>query len=205
VIAVLLLVLGATAPAEPTYLVERIITMGGEVRRTSVFRQGVAVVSIERPGSAKRIVRQPLTEVELSVFTQIAEESYVELGRLVSLGQALGEGRVELRLAPVGKDPLIVRYPISGVPPMAAVRVGQALDGLEAALTRLRVSREDLRDWVPSLGDRVELEDGRIVEVLEVLPDGDRLLVRAQIGEGPASIFVSAEDLRRMALRRIRK
>ncbi len=202
-IAAVLLVLGAVALAEPTYLVERVVTVGGEVRRTSVFRHGVAAFSTERSGEAKRVVRQPLTEVELSVITQIAEESYADLARFDSVGQAPGEGRVELRLAPVGRQPLVVRYKVSGVPPMGAARIGQALDGLESTLARLGASREDLRGWVPKVGDRVELEDGRIVLVLEVLPDGDRLLVRAQVGQGPASIFLSDEELRRMALRRV--
>jgi hypothetical protein len=203
VIAAVLLVLGATAPPEPTYLVERVVTVGGEVRRTSVFRNGVVVFVVQKPGEAKRVMRQPLTEVELSVITQIAEESYADLARFSSVGQAPGEGRVELRLAPIGRQPLILQYNVSGVPPMAAARVGQALDGLESTLARLGASREDLREWVPKVGERVKLEDGRIVLVLEVLPNGDRLLVRAQVGQGPASIFLSDEELRRMALRRV--
>jgi len=204
-IAAALLVLAAAAPPEPTYLIERVVTMSGVVRRTSVFRDGVAVFSTEGTGGGKRVVRQPLTEVELAAFAQIADESYSDLARLDTLGQAPGEGRVELRIAPVGKAPLIVRYAVTGVPVLAVARIGQALDGLETDMAQLRASREDLRGWIPRVGDRVELEDGRIAQVLEVLPDGKRLLVRAQIGGGPASIFVSDEELRRLALRRIRQ
>ena len=86
---------------------------------------------------------------------------------------------------------------------MAASRLTQALDGLEARLTRVNVTREDLRDWEPTIGDRVELEDGRTVEVLDFLISGETVLIRAQVGEGPASIFLSAEELRRRALRRV--
>ena len=53
--------------------------------------------------------------------------------------------------------------------------------------------------------ERLELEDGRTGQVIEVLPNGSGFLVRVQIGTGPASIFVSDEELRRIAVRRIKK
>jgi len=205
VIASFLIALAAAAPPAPTYLVERIVTIEGSVRRTSVFRNGVAVFVVQKKGEAKRVLRQPLTEVELSVLVQVVEEGYGDLARVESGGQAPVEGRVEMRLAPVGRAPLTVEYPVSAVPPFAAARISQALDGLEANLVQLGGTREDLRAWWPKVGDRAVLDDGRTVLVLEAIPDGDRTILRLQIGDGPASVFMSDEDLRNKALRRVGK
>ncbi len=204
-IAAALLALAAAAPPDPTYLVERVVTIESAVRRTSVFRNGVAVFVVQKPGEARRVLRQPLTEVELSVLVQVVEDGYADLARVDREGHAPVEGSVEMRLAPVGRPPLTLRYPVSAVPAFAAARISQALDGLEANLVRLGGPREDLRGWVPKVGDRVVLEDGRTVLVLEAMPDGDRLILRVQIGDGPASVFMSDEELRNKALRRVGK
>lgn len=204
-IAAVLLAAAAVAAADPTYVVERVVTLGGEVRRTSVFRNGVAVVVREKAGEEKRVLRQPLNEIELQVLTQIVNESYPDLTRFGSVGQSPVEGMVDLRLAPPGREPLVVRFPLTGVQGLGAARIGQALDGLEARMTGPAGIREDLRDWQPNVGDCLELEDARVGQVIEVLPNGPGFLVRVEIGTGPASIFVSDAELRRITVRRIKK
>jgi hypothetical protein len=199
------LVLAAAAAADPTYIVERVVTVGGEVRRTSVFRNGVAVVVREKTGEKKRVLRQQLTEIELQVLTQVVDEGYPDVARGSGIGQSPLEGRVELRLAPPGREPLVVCYPIAGVQGLGATRIGQALDGLEARMTSPGGIREDLRTWEPTVGEWLELEGGRTGQVIEVLPNGTGFLVRVQIGNGPASMFVTDDELRRMAVRRIKK
>lgn len=203
--AALLLVLVGAAAASPSYLVERVVTLGGTSTRLSVFRNGVAVLARSAPGETGSLVRQPLSEVEVQVLTQVVEECYPELVRFGELGKGPGEGTVELRLAPQGKEPLLIRFALTAAPTLATSRLTQALDGVAARLERTNVSREDLHDWEPKVGERVELEDGRVVEVLEVLVGGNGIMVHAQVGEGPVSIFLSAEDLRRLALRRVAK
>ena len=141
----------------------------------------------------------------MQVLTQIVEESYPDLARLGSPSQSPVPGNIELRLAPPGREPLVIRFPPAGVQALGAARIGQALDGLEERMTRPGGIREDLRGWQPNVGDWLELEDGRTVQVIEVLQNGPNLLVRAQIGNGPASIFMSDEELRRIAVRRVRK
>jgi hypothetical protein len=206
VIAALALALvAATAAPEPTYFVERVVTMGGEVRRTSVFRNGMAVVVRERQGERKHLVRQRLTDIELQVIVQVTEEAYPDLARFSSPGQGPGLGTVELRLAPPEKQPLIVRFPAGTVLVLGAARLGQALDGLEARMSRFAGTREDLSAWQPKVGEWVELEDGRIVQVLEVLPNPPGQVVRLQIADGPASVFMSDDELRRRAVRRVHK
>jgi hypothetical protein len=195
----------AVATPEPTYIVERVVTMGGEVRRTSVFRDGMAVVVRKRQGEHQHLVRQRLADIELQVIAQVTEEAYPDLVRFASPGQGPGLGTVELRLAPPGKQPLTVRFPAGTVAVLGAARLGQALDGIEARMSRFGGAYEDLRDWQPEVGEWVELEDGRVVQVLEVLSSPPGQIVRLQIGDGPASVFMSDDELRRLAVRRINK
>jgi hypothetical protein len=205
VIAAVALALAAAVAPEPTYVVERVVTMGDEVRRTSVFRNGVAVVVQEKGGKRSHFARQELTDVEMRVVTQVADEAYPELQRFTGQVEGPGLGTVELRVAPPGREPLIVRFPVGSVAILGAARIGQALDGLEAEMRRFRGAREDLREWVPRVGDWVELDDGRIVEVLETLASETGTVLRLQIGDGPASIFMSDEELHRVAIRRVKR
>jgi len=100
---------------------------------------------------------------------------------------------------------LLVRHPVGGVQTLGATRIGQALDGLEARMTSPGGIREDLSAWEPAVGEWLELEGARTGQVIEVLPNGTGFLVRVQIGNGPTSLFVSDDELRRMTVRRIRK
>jgi len=203
-VAVLLLAAATPAPTEPpSYLVERVVTVGGASTRVSVFRDGVAVLARSSAGGEPVVVRQQLTDVEFQVLAQVVEECYPDLVRFYDLGKGPGEGRVELRLASEGREPLVIRFALTAAPSLASSRLAKALDGVEARLERTNVSREDLRTWIPAVGERVELEDGRIVEVSDVVAGETGLVVHARVGEGPVSIFLSADELRRLALRRI--
>ncbi len=200
---VLAAVAAATPAAPPSYLVERVVTVNGASTRVSVFRNGVAVLARAAAGGEPSVVRQPLTEVELRVLTQVVEECYPELARFAGMGQSPVAGTVDLRLAPPDRDPLALRYPVTAAPGVAASRLAQALDALESRLAKATGTREDLRAWEPKVGERVELEDGRTVEIVDVMDANGSLVVRAQIGAGPASMFVGVEELRRIAVRRV--
>ena len=205
-IAALALGLAAAAAGyQPTYIVERVVKVGDEYRRTSVFRNGMAVVLREKGGKRTHFARQELTDVEVRVITQVVNEAYADLQRSPGPDTGTGLGTVELRLAPPGKEALTVRLPLGSVEVLGAARIGQALDGLEAEMERFGGEREDLRGWVPQVGERVELEDGRIVRVLEVLYGQKAIVIRLQIGDGPTSVFMTQEDLRRNAVRRIKR
>jgi hypothetical protein len=195
----------AAPPPPPTYIVERVIRIGDEVRRTSVFRNGVAVVVREKGGTRTHFARQALTEVELRVIVQVTDEAYADVKGYAGPLEGPGIGTVELRLAPPGREPLTVRFPVSSVEVLGAAHIGQALDGLEAEMDRFHGAREDLREWVPRVGERVALEDGRVVQIIEVLYSEKGVVFHLQIGDGPASIFMSEEELRRVAVRRVER
>ncbi len=199
---VVLAAAAAVAP-EPSYVVERVVRSGDEMRRTSVFRNGMAVVVWEKGGRRTRFNRQALNDVELRVLAQITEEAYPDLQRFVGPLEGAGLGTVELRLAPMGRDPLLVRLPVGSVASLGAARIGQALDALETELARAHGPRGDLRAWEPQVGERVELDDGRVVRILEILGSETGRVFRLQIDDGPASIFMNETELRRVAVRRV--
>lgn len=193
----------AGAPA-PTYLVERVVTVNAVVRRVSVFRDGTIVLVHRMPGGEPMVVNVRLEPVELRVVAQVVEESYTELLRRERIPDALGDGWIELRLAPIDRPPLTVRLPMSGAPSFGAARLEQALNELEARLASGRPERENLALWLPEVGERAELEDGRVVEITELYDSGEGPLVRLKVGAGPVMVFMKVDELRRAAVRRVR-
>ena len=199
--AVLLAVVASTPP--PTFVVERVVLVGGETRRLSVFRDGTAVLATGPARGEKHVLRQTLSSIESGVVAQVVEECYPEVARFASVGQAPGDASFELRLAPPGRAPLDVKLPLTAARTLGVARLVQALDNLEARLARETVPREDFSGWQPAVGDRVQLDDGRVVEVVEVLEADDKRVVRVQLGDGPASMFLAEDYLRRAAVRRV--
>ena len=98
----------------------------------------------------------------------------------------MGAGSVELRLAPPGQAPLVFRlrrrcgtFGCHG-PPHAT------LDALEERILSGKPPAEDLRLWEPRSGERVELEDGRVVDILDVMGTArGGLAVRFRVGDSP--------------------
>lgn len=199
----LALLLAQSAP--PTYVVERIVTRSGESRRVSVFRDGLAVVVIRTPEREPHLIRLALDQTEFDVIRQVAEEGHRTLQASSGEFHAPGAAAVELRLAPPGRAPLTIRFPLASVPSHGAARVMQALDNLESRLLNDVPGRENLSAWRPVVGDRVLMDDGSLAEVTEMLDSTDGLLVRLRLGQGPASIYLSVEELRRRAVKRVEK
>lgn len=189
----------------PTYLVERVVHVNGEVRRVSVFRDGSFALAWSRPGQEKTVLRRTLLPSELDVMVQVVGESYSEVSKQVGLAEGAGSALVELRVAPPGREPVVVRYPLESALNLVASRLCKALDELEAVLLSGKPVREDLRRWQPQVGEWVELEDGRLVSIIESLEAGAGLIYRLQIGDGPASVYMPAEELRRLAVRRVQR
>lgn len=193
----------ATA-APPSYLVERVVTTIGGTRRVSVFRDGAAVVVTKPPGKAPQVQKQRLGPAELRALIQTIEESYTDLQREGSMGDAPGANTVEWRLAPPDRPVLTLRLPFAGVPMLAAARLARALDDVERKIVEGGPEREDFSAWEPEQGERVELVDGRIVEVLETLSGTLGPVVRVRAADALTSEFYDLSQLRRQAARRVR-
>ncbi len=193
----------ALGGAPPTYLVERVVTIGQQTRRVSVFRDGTAVVAIRDGLREPTVIRQRLHGIEMQVLLQVLGECYDDLARVRPPGYAPGGGWAEWRLAPPEREPLIVRVPQAGTPMAVVVRLAQALDGIENRLMTEPGGREDLSQWLPKAGERVLLVDGRTVEVRSVSDSSVGVLIGVQVVDNPISQVFTLEELRRQAVRRV--
>lgn len=193
----------ATAPP-PTYLVERVVTTIGGARRVSVYRDGTAVLVTTVPGNPPQVRKQRLGPAELRALIQTINESYTDLQREGSMGDAPGANTVEWRLAPPDRPVFRLRLPFAGVPMLAAARLARALDDVERKIVEGGPEREDFSAWEPEQGERVELADGRVVEVLETLSGTLGLVVRVRAADALTSEFFDLAELRRQAVRRVR-
>jgi len=185
--------------AAPTYLVERVAISGETSRRVSVFRDGTAVLALREGSEPPAVTRRRLDPVVLRSLRQVVEESYPKLREFAGFEGAPGEAHVELRLAPADVEPLVVSLPLASVPSVAGARLMRAIDDVDAWLANYQPGQEDLSRWQPKVGQKIELADGTVVQVLELLNDGRVVLVR--VGEGPAQIFFDLDELRERAVR----
>lgn len=196
-------VVAAATPA-PTYLVERVVTSGSNVTRLSVFRDGVAVL-VQRGGDGQpKVLERQLDAVERKVMSQVVSECYPEIAALAAPPKVPGSDTFELRLAPPEREPVIVKFPVAAVLSLGAGRLQQALDQLERKIGSQRGPHEDLSSWEPAVGERVELEDGRVLEVTELVDSTDGSMIRTVVVGAPVSQFWRVEELRRRAVRRLR-
>jgi len=195
----------ATVPApEPSYLVERVVAIGGEQRRVTLFRDGTVVVKRTPVSGEASLFVKPVGDLALAQIEQVVREVYAEIGEFSSVGQGLEGGSIELRLAPPGLVPLTVRISTTAVPSVSAARLAAVLDGLEERVLTGKPPAEDLRGWEPRIGERIELDDGSVVTIVAVLdtPAGEQT-VQVRQGSSPLSTFLSLAELRRRAVRRI--
>jgi hypothetical protein len=199
----LALALALTAP--PTYVAERVVTVGEVARRVSVFRDGTAVVAVREGLGEPTVIRQRLAPIELQVVIQVVNECYDELQRLRPPEFAPGGSWTELRLAPPGRDALIVRLPAAGTPHAVVVRIAQALDGVENRLISFPGDREDLSQWLPAVGERARLTDGRVVDIGSVTNSSVGLLIGVRVVGSPVGQVFTLEELRRVAVSRVKR
>jgi hypothetical protein len=196
------LVVVLAAGTGPSYLVERVVASGAETRRLSVFRDGVAVLAAGS-GEQRRVLRFGLEPVELRSLLQLLEECVGELEALPPVPPRPSEGMVVLRVAMPGREPVEVRHSLAEVPSAAEARLTQALDAIETMLAARKPEWQDLRGWQPAVGDEVELDDGRVVRVVELLSGSETPLARVMVGDGPLVIVFAIDELRRHAVRRV--
>ncbi len=201
-IAGVLLMLAAQAPP-PSYIVERVVVEDMRSERVSVFRDGSAVLVRRASGAPPVIRRQLLAPPEVRVYLQLAREVYDDLRVFSSAGDAPGDARLEIRVAPPGREAVVVAMPVTAVPSVAARRVMQAMDDLAAALDELPGDREDLSAWQPTPGERLLLRDGTEVTVMEVHPGSTAPVVEVSSAGGAVRTFYDLDELRELALRRV--
>jgi len=196
----------APGPASsPSYLVERLATIDGTAQRISVFRDGTAALVRRKPSAEADVVEHRLGVTEQQVMTQVVSECYAELQEYVPEGEDRGSEWVELRLAPPDREPRVIRFPSGSLRSLNAGRLSRALDDLEMELKSDRNRRDDLSTWQPEVGQRLLMEDGRVLEVSELIEASGGVVYHMTVIGAPASQFWSLDELRRRGSRLVQK
>jgi len=163
--------------AAPTPVVERVLTIRDREVRTSLFSNGVLVVSARRAG--ERILFQQLTlpADQFSGYLAAIQRDASELAKADELPTARGSGGrgvVTIHVAPGG--PIQFTYSSMTVYDLAATRLLATLDDLEQQVLNALPEGAGVADWQPRVGDVVRLRGGPLAEVVEVRDDGTVLL-----------------------------
>ncbi|MCU0293083.1 MAG: hypothetical protein MUF10_14000 [Thermoanaerobaculaceae bacterium] len=202
--ALLMVALVLAATPEPSYLVERVVRVEGQTRRVTLFRDGTAVL-LRRDGAGNEDLRHvQVGSLVYGQIEQVVREVYPEMTEFATMGNGPGTGTVELRLAPPGIATLVFRLAVASSPSAATARLGATLDALEERIIAGKAPPEDLRLWEPRVGERVEMDDGRVVTILDVMgtaSGGGVVWIRA--GSSMMRESLDVEDLRRRAVRRV--
>lgn len=197
--------LAAPTPApEPSFLVERVVTIGQELRRVTLFRDGTAVVKRRSTAGEETLNYRPVGELVLAEMERAVREIYPEIAKFASMGEGPETGTVEFRLAPPGMPLLSVSISVAAAPSAAAARLGAILDGLEERVLAGKPPLEDLRGWMPAVAERVELDDGTVLTIVSVYESAaGGLTVQVRQGSSPLTSFFDLAELRRRAVRRV--
>ena len=202
--ALLALVLMLAVPPEPSYLVERIAQVGGKTQRVTLFRDGTGVL-VRRDGAGAEDLRHvQVGSLVYGQIEQVVREVYPKMTEFTTMGDGPGGGTVELRLAPPGMAPRLFRFAVAASPSAATAQLVATLDALEERLLTGKAPPEDLRQWEPRVGEQVELDDGRVVTILDIMGTArGGGVVWFQAGSTMMRESLDVEDLRRKAVRRV--
>lgn len=177
-----LLAVGATAlismfigaeESAPAPVLERFLTVRDREVRTSLFSNGVVVVSARRDG--ERIFLRQITldsDVFAGYLTAIQRDGaeIAEAEELPDASDGEGAGTVILYTAPGG--PIRFRYSSLRVYDLAVTRLLGTIDDLEHQVMVAEPTGSNLEGWQPREGDVVRLRRGGLAEVVEIRDDG---------------------------------
>ena len=162
-------------PAEaPVPIVERHLTIRDRQIRTTLFSNGVVVVSGNRDGERIFFRQVQLEPVELTGYVSALERDAIELPTHDS---SRGYGVVTLYLGP--KSPLRFTYSSMTVYDLTTTRLLSTLDDLEQSVIWREPTGAGIEGWEPETGDWVRLRSGGLAKVVDVQKDGTIVIEHA--------------------------
>jgi hypothetical protein len=172
-LAVITLVAGMAFAQAPVPVAERVVTERNLATRVTLFSNGAIVVSMRRDERQDFLRRITLPDDQYMVYLVALQKNAEELGKEpISSDVSTSTATVQLTLH-VGPDaPLLLRFSPMAVVSLPLSRIQGALDDLERIVLEASPSSEEIRNWTPKSGDRVQLMTGGFARVVEVLPEG---------------------------------
>lgn len=195
--SLLVAVLSATAQA-PTPVVERITDHLGRTTRVTLFSNHVVIVSI-RSDTEDFIHQATLRFDEYMVYLQELEKCAHEVGHEPVTSDVESRSSSTRLILHVGPNaPRILEYSPLASLNLPAARIASMIDDIENRALAALPGEFEINQWVPAIGDRVELRQGGEADVTAIDEDGSILL--SQI-DSPVSFTVASDDRVQMILR----
>jgi hypothetical protein len=172
-LAVITLVAGTAFAQAPVPVAERVVTERNLATRVTLFSNGAIVVSMRRDERQDFLRRITLPDDQYMVYLVAFQKNAEELGKEpISSDVSTSTNVVQLTLHIGPEAPRLLRFSPMAVVSLPLSRIQGALDDLERIVLEANPSTEEIRNWTPRPGDRVQLMTGGFARVIEVLPEG---------------------------------
>ncbi len=161
----------------PSPVIERTLEVRDRHVRTTLFTNGVVVVSGRRDGERIFFRQVQLTADEYMGYLNALERDSRELSGLDELptaGGSGGTGTVTLYVGP--KAPLKFSYSSMSIQNLATTRLLGTLDDLESQVVWREPTGAGIEGWEPAVDDVVQLRSGIRATVVELRRDGTIVL-----------------------------
>ncbi len=157
----------------PTPVVERFLVIRDREVRTTLFSNGVVVVSAQRSGEQIFFRQVQLDSAEYSGYLAALQkdaEALVEADEMPTAEGSGGKGVVTLHVGP--KSPLEFSYSSMRIYNLATTRLLNTLDDLEHVVMTHEPTGAGIAGWEPAIGDEVSLRNGGTATVVDVQRGG---------------------------------
>ena len=172
-LAVMTLIVATAIAQAPAPVAERVVTERNLATRVTLFTNGVIVVSMRRDGRQDFLRHITLPDDQYMVYLVAFQKNAEELGKEpISSDVSTSTAVVQLTLHIGPEAPRLLRFSPMAVVSLPLSRIQGALDDLERIVLEANPSTEEIRNWIPRPGDRVQLMTGGFATVIEVLPEG---------------------------------
>jgi len=164
----------------PTPVLERFLTVRDREVRTSLFSNGVVVVSGHRDGEQIFFRQITLDDDQFAGYLAAIQRDAAELAEADELPSATGSGGrgvVIIHVDPRG--PMQFSYSSMAVYDLATTRLLSTIDDLEQHVMFGPQTGAGTAGWTPRVGDVVKLRSGGLAKVIEVR-DGGTLVLEHQ-------------------------
>jgi hypothetical protein len=154
-------------------VVERVFTEGDVATRVSLFSNRVVAVSISERGVQGYFKYVTLPPDQYMIYLGILQQAAKELGeKPITSAVSTPKSKIALTLH-IGPDaPREIDYSPMATVSLPLARISGAVNDLENLVRTSSPSTEALHSWDPEPGDVVELMNGDLARVDEVLEGG---------------------------------
>jgi hypothetical protein len=157
-------------PQCPRPVVERFLTLGKQTTRVSLFDNRVAVVSMSEDGHQTFFRSRTLSDEEyIGYLAAVVVDETRRRARESHISVESTHGEVLIYRAT--GDPLRIEYSPLEVEDLQTAHLLAALDDLQSTLESIGPYLDEVRNWRPQPGDRVELNNGETATVVELRDD----------------------------------